>query len=42
MSRGMSSKSVVWRWSPPAKRLKGGARGDTEGGGGGGPVVIWG
>lgn len=42
MSKGMSSRSVVWRCSPPAKRLRGGARGDTEGGGGGGPVVIWG
>lgn len=41
MSKGMSSRSVVWRCSPPAKRLRGGARGDTEGGGGGGPVVIW-
>lgn len=42
MSKGMSSRSVVWRCSPPAKRLRGGTRGDTEGGGGGGPVVIWG
>lgn len=42
MSKGMSSRSVVWRCSPPAKRLRGGARGDTDGGGGGGPVVIWG
>lgn len=42
MSKGMSSRSVVWRCSPPAKRLKGGARGDIEDGGGGGPVVIWG
>lgn len=39
MSKGMSSRSVVWRCSPPAKRLRGGARGDIEGGG---PVVIWG
>ena len=42
MSKGMSSRSVVCRCSPPAKRLRGGARGDTEGGGGGGPVVICG
>lgn len=42
MSKGMSSRSVVCRCSPPAKRLRGGARGETEGGGGGGPVVIWG
>lgn len=42
MSKGMSSRSVVCRCRPPAKRLRGGARGDTEGGGGGGPVVIWG
>lgn len=42
MSKGMSSRSVVWRCSPPAKRLRGGTRGDTEGGGGGGPLVIWG
>jgi hypothetical protein len=41
MSKGTSSRSVVWRCSP-AKRLKGGARGDIDGGGGGGPVVIWG
>lgn len=41
MSKGMSSRSVVWRCSPPAKRLRGGTRGDTEGGGGGRPVVIW-
>ena len=39
MSKGMSSRSVVCRCSPPAKRLRGGARGDTEGGG---PVVIGG
>lgn len=39
MSKEMSSRSVVWRCSPPAKRLRGGARGDMEGGG---PVVIWG
>lgn len=42
MSKGMSSRSVVWRCSPPAKRLRGGARGDTEGREGGSPVVIWG